>query len=85
MEPPYWHQPVRHRLGAALLADGRAVEAERLFREDLARFPQNVWSLGGLEQSLAARGDRAAAAAAVRERHASATRGTDLALPSSRH
>ena len=28
MEPPYWYYPVRQSLGAALLADGRAEEAE---------------------------------------------------------
>jgi hypothetical protein len=27
MEPPYWHQPVRHRLGEALLAAGRPAGA----------------------------------------------------------
>ena len=54
MEPPYWHQPVRHFLGAALLAADRAPEAERLYREDLARFPENVWSLRGLQRSLVA-------------------------------
>jgi tetratricopeptide (TPR) repeat protein len=56
MEPPYWHQPVRHLLGAALLDAGRAAEAERLYREDLARFPENVWSLRGLQRSLVAQG-----------------------------
>jgi hypothetical protein len=54
MEPPYWHHPVRHLLGAALLAAGRPAEAERLYREDLARFPKNVWSVRGLERSLVA-------------------------------
>jgi tetratricopeptide (TPR) repeat protein len=58
MEPPYWHQPVRHLLGAALLAADRAAEAERLYREDLARFPENVWSLGGLQRSLVAQRKR---------------------------
>jgi hypothetical protein len=54
MEPPYWHQPVRHLLGAALLAANRPAEAEQLYREDLARFPENVWSLRGLQRSLVA-------------------------------
>ena len=56
MEPPYWHQPVRHFLGAALLELNRPAEAERLYREDLRRFPKNVWSVRGLERSLRAQG-----------------------------
>ena len=52
MEPPFWHQPVRHVLGAALLELGRAAEAERLYREDLARFPKNVWADRGLKRSV---------------------------------
>ena len=54
MEPPFWHQPVRHILGNALLELGRPAEAERLFREDLERFPKNVWAVRGLEQGLRA-------------------------------
>jgi tetratricopeptide (TPR) repeat protein len=52
MEPPYWHQPVRQVLGAALLAAKRPAEAEKLYREDLARFPRNVWSERGLQQAM---------------------------------
>ena len=58
MEPPFWHQPVRHVLGAALLELGRPAEAERVYREDLARFPKNVWSVRGLERSLRSQGKR---------------------------
>ena len=56
MEPPYWFQPVRPLLGATLLRAGRATDAERAFREDLARFPKNVWSERGLARSVAAAG-----------------------------
>ncbi len=52
-EPPGWMQPVRHALGALLLADGRAAEAESVYRADLARHPNNAWSLLGLSQALA--------------------------------
>lgn len=55
-EPPGWMQPVRHALGALLLADGRAAEAETVYREDLARHANNGWSLLGLQQSLRAQG-----------------------------
>lgn len=53
-EPPGWMQPVRHALGALLLADGRAQEAEAVYRADLVRHPNNAWALLGLKQSLEA-------------------------------
>jgi tetratricopeptide (TPR) repeat protein len=34
-EPPGWMLPVRHALGALLVADGRVEEAESVYREDL--------------------------------------------------
>lgn len=55
-EPPGWMQPVRHALGALLLADGRADEAEAVYRKDLKRHPHNAWSLLGLQQSLKQQG-----------------------------
>ncbi len=51
-EPPGWMQPVRHALGALLLADGHHAEAEGVYRADLERHPGNAWSLLGLQQSL---------------------------------
>ena len=54
MEPPWWIEPVRHALGAALLSGGRARQAETVYREDLQRFPANGWALYGLWQSLRA-------------------------------
>ncbi len=56
MEPPWWIEPVRHALGALLLEARNPKAAEQLYREDLARFPMNIWGLVGLEQSLAAQG-----------------------------
>jgi tetratricopeptide (TPR) repeat protein len=56
-EPPGWMQPVRHALGALLLADGRHQEAEAVYRADLERHPENAWSLLGLQQSLGLQGD----------------------------
>ncbi len=38
-EPPAWYYPTRESLGAALLRDGRAAEAEAVFRADLDRTP----------------------------------------------
>ena len=51
-EPPDWIHPVRHALGATLLSAGRAEEAEKVYRTDLQRLPNNGWSLYGLSQSL---------------------------------
>lgn len=50
-EPPSWLQPVRHALGALLMAAGRYAEAERVYEEDLERNPRNGWSLLGLEKA----------------------------------
>jgi tetratricopeptide (TPR) repeat protein len=55
-EPPAWMVPVRHALGALLMAAGRYAEAERAYREDLQRNLDNGWGLLGLEQALAAQG-----------------------------
>jgi tetratricopeptide (TPR) repeat protein len=61
-EPPKWYYPVRHSLGAVLLKAGRSAEAERVYREDLRRFPENGWALFGLAQALKAQGKTAEAA-----------------------
>ena len=53
-EPPKWYYPIRHSLGAALLKAGRNAEAEKVYRQDLRRFPENGWSLFGLAQALRA-------------------------------
>lgn len=55
-EPPGWMLPVRHALGALLMADGRAEEAEAVYREDLARNRNNGWGLIGLQQALRSQG-----------------------------
>ena len=53
-EPPDWFFPVRESLGAALLMNGDAVGAEKIFRADLDRNPRNPRSLFGLQQALKA-------------------------------
>jgi tetratricopeptide (TPR) repeat protein len=53
-EPPDWFYPVRESLGAALLLNGNAAEAEKVFREDLERNPRNPRSLFGLSEALRA-------------------------------
>lgn len=66
-EPPAWHMPSRHTLGALLLEAGRPAEAEQTYREDLKINPENGWSLSGLADSLA-RQDRTAEAVDARAR-----------------
>jgi len=63
-EPPTWYYPVRETLGAALLASGKAVEAEQIFRADLTFNRRNGRSLFGVWQSLEAQGKKTAAARA---------------------
>jgi tetratricopeptide (TPR) repeat protein len=53
-EPPDWFFPVRESLGAALLINGDAAAAEKVFRADLDRNPRNPRSLYGLQQALKA-------------------------------
>lgn len=81
-EPPGWHAPVRHTLGAILLEAGRAAEAEAVYREELLRNPGNGWSLFGLAQSLEAQ--RKPQAAEARRQFDEAWRNADVALASSR-
>ena len=54
IEPPFWYYPTRHTLGNALLTSSDAAGAEKVYREDLERFPRNGWALYGLIQSLEA-------------------------------
>ena len=51
-EPPGWLIPVRHSLGAVFMKQQRFAEAEQIYRDDLARLPENGWSLLGLAESL---------------------------------
>jgi tetratricopeptide (TPR) repeat protein len=82
-EPPKWYYPIRHSLGAALVKAGRHAEAEKVYREDLRRFPENGWSLFGLAQALRAQGKKNdAATAEARFRRAWAD--TDVTLTASR-
>jgi tetratricopeptide (TPR) repeat protein len=67
-EPPGWLIPVRHSLGATLMQNGRYAEAEQVYREDLARLPENGWSLYGLASSLKAQQKNASEAAVTHEK-----------------
>jgi tetratricopeptide (TPR) repeat protein len=82
-EPPGWHAPVRHTLGAVLLAAGKPTQAEAVYREELRRNPENGWSLLGLRDSLAAQ-KRAGEARSVDAQLAAAWSNADVELVASR-
>ena len=82
-EPPDWHAPVRHNLGAVLLEAGRPDEAEAVYWEDLENNPGNGWALAGLARALQAQG-KTGDAAAVEERFRKAWQHADVELRTSR-
>ncbi|MHC9063019.1 tetratricopeptide repeat protein [Nitrospira sp. CMX1] len=82
-EPPKWYYPIRHSLGAVLLKAGQYAEAEKVYREDLRRFPENGWSLFGLAQALRAQG-KESDAVAEEARFRRAWVDTDVTLTASR-
>jgi tetratricopeptide (TPR) repeat protein len=82
-EPPPFFFPIRQALGAVLIAQGKAKQAEAVYREDLRRYPKNGWSLYGLSQSLAKQGNGAAARYADQGFRNAWTR-ADVTLKSSR-
>ena len=82
-EPPAWHAPVRHTLGAMLLAANRAAEAEQMYRDELKRNPENGWSLFGLMQALQAQ-NKTGEASATDARFRQAWAHADVTLASSR-
>jgi tetratricopeptide (TPR) repeat protein len=78
-EPPDWHAPARQNLAAALLAAGRAEEAETVYWEDLRKNTESGWSLFGLAQALRAQG-KTDEAARVEARFARAWKDADFPL-----
>ena len=82
-EPHLWLAPTRHALGAALVAAGRGADAERVYRDELARYPGNGWALAGLAQAQRLRGDIDGARATERAYQAAWQR-ADVALSGSR-
>jgi len=63
-EPPYWYYPVRQSLGAVRLRQGKLDDAEKAFRDSLARVRNNGWALAGLAETYKRKGDAAAEKAA---------------------
>ncbi|WP_274629992.1 hypothetical protein [Arvimicrobium flavum] len=60
MEPPFWYYPVRQSLGAALLKEGKADEAQKEFDAALEHARGSAWALYGLQEAAKAKGDAAA-------------------------
>ncbi|MEM9066008.1 MAG: tetratricopeptide repeat protein [Planctomycetota bacterium] len=75
-EPPQWLQPTRHTLGALYLSIDEPAKAERVYRDDLAKWKENGWSLFGLMRALEEQG-RAAEAEEVKARYREAWKFAD--------
>jgi len=82
-EPPYWHQPSSHLLGAALLQAGRPKDAAEAYRRSLQYYRGDGWALFGLAQAQDAMGDKIGADA-TRKEFASAWSLADTKLTVSR-
>ncbi len=82
-EPPYWHQPVSHILGAALMQAHRYAEAETVYRDSLTRYRMDGWALYGLAQALDAQ-DKKDEATSTRKEFTDAWQLADVKLSSSR-
>jgi tetratricopeptide (TPR) repeat protein len=78
-EPPAWHWPSRQALGSVLLAAGKPAEAEKAYRDELQRNPDNGWSLYGLSQALKAQ-KKNAEAKEVADRYEKAWANADFDL-----
>jgi tetratricopeptide (TPR) repeat protein len=82
-EPDYWHEPVSHIYGAALLQAHKPAEAEAVYRDSLKVHRLDGWALFGLAQALDAQGKKDDAAA-TRKQFADAWQMADVKLASSR-
>jgi tetratricopeptide (TPR) repeat protein len=60
-EPPAWYYPVRESLGGEYLRTKQFAEAEKVFRSDLEKNPNNPRSLFGLREALRGQGKTAEA------------------------
>jgi tetratricopeptide (TPR) repeat protein len=82
-EPPTWLSPCRQNFGAVLFEAGRYAEAEKVYRENLAEYPQNGWGLFGLHQALV-KENKIKEAVEVENRFKEAWKYSDINLTSSR-
>lgn len=82
-EPADWSTPARQYLGAALLQAQNFAAAEQVYRQDLAIYPNNGWSLFGLVQSLQAQ-KKDSEAKKVQQQFESAWQDADVQLTASK-
>ncbi|MFV1980882.1 MAG: hypothetical protein ACC655_06995, partial [Rhodothermia bacterium] len=82
-EPPPWYHPVRNIAGGILYDAGRYADAEKYFLGDLQRFPENGWSLYGMQKCLEAQ-DKSESAAEMAVRFERAWLHADIELNSVR-
>lgn len=82
-EPADWSTPTRHYLGAALLKNRDFAAAATAYRQDLAIYPDNGWSLFGLQQSLQGQG-KISEARKVQRQFETAWQYADVRLASSK-
>jgi tetratricopeptide (TPR) repeat protein len=82
-EPAYWHRPISHLLGAALMQAGRHAEAEAVYEESLNHYRRDGWALMGLAKALEAQGKSEAARLAA-ERFSQTWRRADTRIDGSR-
>lgn len=82
-EPPDWFFSIRHHLGAVLLDAGRYADAEKVYLEDLEKYPENGWALIGLHQALLKQ-NKSDDADHVKKRFDAAWKFADIKIQSSR-
>jgi tetratricopeptide (TPR) repeat protein len=82
-EPHLWLAPTRHALGAVLLRAAQPAAAAQVFEQDLRHYPDNGWSLLGLQQAQQALG-QAQAAHRTAARRVAAWRDADVTLDAAR-
>ena len=78
-EPPAWYYPVRQSLAESYLARHKPKMAEEQYRQDLSKYPENGWSLFGLQKALRAQGKMTEADVVV-ERFKKAWRNADVSF-----
>ena len=82
-EPSPWYAPTRQTLGAILLEAGKINFAEVIYRQDLKKYPENGWSLFGLQQALFKQ-NKIDEAIKVQEKFKIAWKNADIILTGSR-
>ncbi|RYY30473.1 MAG: hypothetical protein EOO04_04680 [Chitinophagaceae bacterium] len=83
-EPPDWFFSARHTLGHILLLAKKFPEAQKVYEEDLTKYPENGWALMGLYQSLVGQG-KTSDAGAAKTRFDKAWTDADIEINSSRY